>query len=143
MPKKYKKVVQTIRYKDSPHMARTILKTTPLRKAIISQLASTIKRECRQMCSCKHGDSVLRFLSVLELHDFKWKRLTRELKKKAPTLLTLLRAAAESKKFLPSKSIVGMASSMFLYGRNSQLCIPQAVNSVILYTGHCSKMVNT
>ena len=49
----------------------------------------------------------------------------------------------ESKKFLSSDSIVGMAASMLLHGRNSQLCIPQAVNSVILYTGHCSKMVWT
>ena len=141
MPKKYKKVVQSIRYKHSPYTARTVLKTTPLRKAVVSQLASTIKRECSQLCSRNHGDSVLRFLSVLELRDFKWKMLIRELKKKAPTLLRVLRAAAESKRFLPSESIVGMAASMLLYGRNSQLCIPQAVNSIVLYTGHCSKLV--
>ena len=137
MSKKYKKVVQSIRYKHSPYTARTVLKTTPLRKAVVSQLASTIKRECSQLCS-RHGDSVLRFLSVLELRDFKWKMLIRELKKKAPCVL---RAAAESKRFLPSESIVGMAASMLLYGRNSQLCIPQAVNSIVLYIGHCSKMV--
>ncbi len=29
-PKKYKKVVKTLRYKNSPYTARTILKTTPL-----------------------------------------------------------------------------------------------------------------
>ena len=143
IPKKYKKVVQTLRYKNSPYTATTILKNYTFKEGCCFTACIHQKEECRQMCSRKHGDSVLRFLSVLELRDFKWKMLTQELKKKAPTLLTLFRAAAESKKFLSSDSIVGMAASMILYGRKSQLCIPQAVNSVILYTGHCSKMVWT
>lgn len=114
MPKKYKKVVQTLWYKKSPYTARTILKTTPLRKTVLSQLTTTTRRECSQICSCKRGDSVLCFLSVLELQDFRWRMLTRELKKKAPTLLSVLHTAAESKCFLPPEAIVGMATSMLL-----------------------------
>ena len=63
------------------------------------------------MCSCNHGDSVLWLLSVLELKDFSWNTLLRELKKKAPTLLQLL-TAASSRRACFNPGIVGMAASL-------------------------------
>ena len=141
VPRKYKKMVQSIRYRHSPYTVRAMLKSSPLKRSVISQLATTIRRECVAMCSRNHGDSVLRLLSVLELKDFSWNTLLQELKKKAPTLLQLL-TAASSRHACINPGIIGMAASLLLYGRNPQLCLPQALNSVVLYAGHCAKVVS-
>ena len=140
VPKKYKKMVQSIRYRHSPYTIRTILKSSPLKQTVISQLTTTIRRECAAMCSRNHGDSVLRLLTVLELKDFSWKSVLRELKRRAPTLLQVLTAAASSRT-RSNPGIVGMAASLLLNGRNPQLCIPLAVKSVLLYAGHSAKKV--
>ena len=134
-------MVQSIRYRHSPYTVRAMLKSSPLKHSVISQLATTIGRECVAMCSRNHGDSVLRLLSVLELKDFSWNTLLQELKKKAPTLLQLL-TAASSRHACINPGIIGMAASLLLYGRNPQLCLPQALNSVVLYAGHCAKVVS-
>lgn len=141
VPRKYKKMVQSIRYRHSPYTVRTMLKASPLKRTVISQLSTTIRRECAAMCSRNHGDSVLRLLSVLELKDFSWNTLLQELKKEAPTLLQLL-TAASSRHACTNPGIVGMAASLLLYGRNPQLCVPQALNSVLLYAGHTAKVVS-
>ena len=141
--KKYKRVVNSLRYKRSPYTAACFLKATPLKEAVIDQVATTIRRECAQVCSRNRGDSCLRVLSgtAQELKDFRWRMLRRELKKKAPTLLRLLEVAASGRtQFDPT--IVGMVAALLLRGRNSQLCLLQSIVSVILYAGHTGKQVN-
>ena len=125
MAKRFRPVVESIRYKNSPYVARTAF---TLRKAT--------QMECVSLCSKKGQQSILQHSSTNDVKTFKWEAVSRELKCRAPTLYHALRAAC----FHPrkKKTISGrpMAAAILLRGRNQFLNMPQ---SVILHTGHCSK----
>ena len=71
------------------------------------------------------------------------------LKHKAPTLLSVIEAAAKSpyklsqlkkkKKHTPLSIAVGMAACILLKQRCKHLCLLQVIISILLYAGHASK----
>ncbi len=141
--------MQSTWYKRSPYTIRTLSRAPSLQKALMKHLQQQIQKECKQICSRKYGDSVLRlppaklkdFLHSSKLKGFQWREISHELKKKAPTLYGILRAACTKDGEEPNLLLLGMAASVLLKARNKFLCLPQAVVSVLLYAGHCSKMV--
>lgn len=68
--------------------------------------------------------------------------LLRELKKRAPTLLSILQAAAQpTRKCDPSITVICMAAAVLLKQRNQQMCLLQSIVAVVLYAGHAAKKV--
>lgn len=86
-----------MRYKQPSYMARTLLKSPPLRQATLNEVVSTVKRECTAMCRQLPRSSILCTGSTSSYRDFNWSLLLNELNSKAPTLLAILKAAAGTK----------------------------------------------
>jgi len=96
--------------------------------------------ECVSLCE-KAKPSILR---VKLLTAFHFSTLLRELKQRAPTFLSILKAAATPTKRLsePSPIVICMAAAMLLKQRNQQMCLLQAIVAIILYAGHAAKKVS-
>ena len=142
--KRFRPVVESTRYKNSPYVARTAFRTASLRKAILHQMTKRIRQECISLCSKKEQQSILRYCSSNDVKTFRWRAISRELKCRAPTLYHALRAACfhtRKKRVTSGRLILPMAAALLLRGRNQFMNMPQRVISAILYTGHCSKMV--
>ena len=149
---KYKRLVISTRYNKSSYTSRVVLRSTPLRKNTINNISGILKKEAHQLCTTKHGSSILRKTASKDLTLFTWKKIVHELKLCAPVLYKFLKAVivrkqkGAQKKFLKkqkyrSTSSVGIAASIMLKCRNKFLSQAQSVLSVLLYAGHCSKQV--
>lgn len=156
----YKKIGKTLRYNQPAYTARTCLMLPAVKQEALKQVLTAVKVECRHLCQLKPRPSTLRVKSVGELKSFSWSEMMQELKRKAPTLLATLRAAAQShlprsppkavykKRGRQSKlaqrardSVVGMAAAVLLKERNQHMCKLQTLVSTLLYAGHASKKV--
>ena len=127
------------RYKKSPYTARVMLHpNTSLRAATVHQICKAVQREIHMLCSRKYGDSVLRETSSTAVTNFSWASIVQELKSQAPTLYTLIKSGCR----VPTHAL-GMTGSLLLKARNKHLALPQAVISVVMYAGHCSKQVSS
>lgn len=115
-----------MRYKQPSYMARTLLKSPPLRQATLNEVVSTVKRECTAMCRQLPRSSILCTGSTSSYRDFNWSLLLNELNSKAPTLLAILKAAAGTK-CDSNKSLIPLevAASILLYCRSKHLCCVQ------------------
>lgn len=136
--KRFRQVVESTRYKNSPYTARTLFRTPSLRKAMLRQMRKCISQESQALCS-KTGTP-----SVEEVKRFKWTGVSRELYSRAPTLFVALKAACArhgKKKAATWKKVLPMAAAILLRARNQCLNLPQSVVSTILHTGHCSEIV--
>lgn len=142
--KRFRQVVESTRYKSSPYIARTVFRAPSLRRALLRQMTKVIRQECVSLCSKKGQRSVLRRHSAIDVKTFRWKAVSCELKRIAPTLYHALKAACfhpRKKRLTSARRVLPMAAALLLRGRNQFLNMPQSVISAILYTGHCSKMV--
>lgn len=124
------------RYHKSPYTARVLIKGS-LRKATISELCKEIKKEIKSIASRKYGDSLLR-LGHYDLRKFSWKPVIKELNSNAPILMSVLKSALGKKSSL---SCIRIVASILLKNFCKHLALPQAVVSIILYSGHCSNQV--
>lgn len=141
---KYKRLVMSTRYKKSPYTARVMLHpSTSLRAATLRHMCQAIRREIHVICSRKYGDSVLRLTSPAAVTQFSWKPVIQELKSQAPTLHSFIHSALAKRGRRVRPFAVGMAGSLLLKYRNQFLALPQAVISVVMYAGHCSKQVSS
>lgn len=137
---KYKKLVMSTRYRKSPYTARVMLKS--LRMPTLVQVNRSVRQEIKRICSRKSGDSVLRLSSILAVTNFSWGPVMKELKLQAPTMYSLINSALSSRKCKAKKSAVGVNASILLKTRNKDIALFQAVVSVVMYAGHCSKQVS-
>jgi hypothetical protein len=138
--RRFRPMVESICYKDSPYTLRTACKAPTIRKAMLRQMSRGIQRECKSLCSRQGQKFLLRCGSAEDIKKFKFTRLSRELQRRAPTLYHALKSAChrpQRRKRATSKYILPMAAAVLLRGRNQFLCLPQMVISTILYTGHC------
>ena len=103
-----------------------------------------VKAESTAMCKVKPQPSVLRVSSEnsTNLQVFKWGALSAELTKKAPVLMKILKAAAESHQTSLHINPVCMAAAILLKQRNSQMCALQSIVGTLLYAGHAGKKVH-
>ena len=124
-------------------MARTLLKSPPLRQATLKEVVNTVKRECISVCRQLPNPSILRTGGTTSFKDFNWSILLKELASKAPTLLAVLKAAsgcsdASQKALIP----VEVAASVLLFKRSKNHCRVQTFVGGVLYAGHAAKKVN-
>ena len=135
------------RYKKSPYTARVMLNPqSSLRQTTISEVSQSVRREIRRVCArAEAGDSILRSaFNVNSLTCFSWKSILAELKMRTPTFYTLLRGALmkhRSRHLLVSHRGLGMTACVLLKHRNKHMALTQALISVVMYAGHCSKQV--
>lgn len=66
----------------------------------------------------------------------------KELKSRAPTLLSFFKISLAKRGRKVPNYAVGMSASVLLKNRNKNLSLVQAVVSVVMYAGHCSKQVS-
>lgn len=95
----------------------------------------------RRECSKRNGDSLFRLGDMSYVIKFSWKPLLNELCQKSTNSfhgLKLLFSSSGRKLMLNN---MGMATALLLKAFNKHMCSPQAVISVILYSGHASKQV--
>ena len=114
---------------------------------LVGEVANIVRKECRRVTSTKYP-SVLRGKTKDDLLQFSWKGLLAEMHTRAPTLLAVLSAAAESMKQRRSQAIqpacapfIGMAAAILLKCRNKRMCAAQHITSLVLNAGHSSTQV--
>lgn len=137
---KFKSIVQAIRYKRSPYVARTALRRNTIRKPVINNVINLMAKECIRL---SRKQSIFRIGTVEKIKALKMSDVTRELRKKAPILYTIVKRACTRRRAMKKSNlnVATMAAALLLKERNKTLCSPQAIISIILYAGHCSKMV--
>ena len=117
-----------------------ILKS-PIRDATVTEICKEVKKEVITIASRKYGDSLLR-LGQMKLSQFSWKPIVKELQHDAPVLFSIL-STVLCKNGKMKLADIGFTASVLLKNYCTHLALPQAVISVILYSGHCSKQVYT
>ena len=142
----YKRIVKSLRYPRPVYTARKCIEVPALKKATLNEVLKVIKLESTALAKCQPKPSMLRVRSLKQLTTFKWSDLMTHLKQRAPTLLSIIEAAAKSpyrpsqlKKHTPLSSAVGMAACILLKQRCKHLCLLQVIISILLYAGHASK----
>ena len=126
-------------------MARTLLKSPPLRQATLKEVVNTIRFECVSVCRQLPKPSILGTGGTTSFKDFNWSILLNELNAKAPTLLAVLKAASGCDGDSSQKALipVEVAASVLLYTRSKHLCRVQTFVGGVLYAGHAAKKVST
>ena len=132
-------------------MARTLLRSPPLRQAMLKEVINTVKHECVSVCCQLPNPSILRTGGTTSYKDFNWSILLKELGSKAPTLLAVLNfntassvgaasgcSDASQKALIP----VEVAASILLFKRSKNHCRVQTFVGGVLYAGHAAKKVN-
>lgn len=127
--------------------ARKAMKIEVLKRPIVAAVCSEVRQECQKLCTTICGKtSVLRDTSPTHLKQFSWKELCHELEDRSAIFFEVLQAAVKRQRKQHSQKStqqsIGFAASILLHERNQFMCAPQCINSVILHTGHASKMVS-
>lgn len=135
--------MQSTRYKKSPYTAKAALKTSSIRKPVITSIRKVVARECAKLCK-RSKNSSLRGSSCGKLKSFNCKDVSKQLKKDAPVLYSVMKSACKRPRLKgrTKRNVLTMAASLLLKGRNKTMCTMQSVVSVLLYAGHASKKVS-
>lgn len=137
----YKKIVKCIRYRDPSMLARCVLNAPAVSKATKREIT---KKESALLCT---KVSPLRVASAENLLRFNWSMLSREAEKCAPLITSILAAIVEPtikfRRKRPGRlAAVGTGLSILLREKCHSLCLPQTLNSVVVYAGHAPKQVS-
>ena len=135
----FKKLVKTARYKKVKYTARTLFKSEGMHGATMGEVLRTIRTECELFCKRSPSPSQFRTSSVSSLAHSKWDEVEQELNTKAPTLLSVLQAAACSEATTPA---IVMAAAILLKTRSLCMYRLQSIVASLLYSGHASKRVS-
>ena len=140
-----KRLVESTRYKKSPYTARTALRTSSIRKPVITNIRKSVARECARLCKHAKGssNSTLKGSSSEKLKTLDTKNVAKRLKKSAPIIYSVLKSTCTRPrtKSRSKRNMLTMAAALLLKSRNKQMCSMQSVISVLLYAGHASKKV--
>ena len=104
----------------------------------VNKVAMAVREEVKKMCS--HSvKSVLQNNSPL---NFCWSDLLSELNIHAPTLMTILNYATQTRRERRNRDgVKGMCAAILLKFRYDEMSVVQKLISTILYAGHSSKQV--
>ena len=98
-----------------------------------------LRKEIATLCS-NLVPSVLRDKSNDGLKSFQWKCLLDELQTHAPMLLEILKSCTKVRR--PQQAVIGVITAILCRNRRNSASLIQRLISVILYSGHASKMVS-
>ena len=117
-------------------VAATAAKSAPTCEKKMREVARTIRREMEDLASADH-DSILRDTTEAVKH-FSWETIALELKKKVPTLMSLLRSLVRNK----SQPFISSLACQLIKDHHPKLGLMQRAVSVLLYGNGTSKHVN-
>ncbi len=137
---RFKRMVQTLRYKKSPYTARSVVRTPGIRRHLVTIICKDVQRECETLTA---RSGTIGRAAAGDLKLFEWKTMEQEMMETAPTLLAVLKSACATRRSPVDMRKVYMAAAVLLKGRNKNASLVQNVVSVLLYAGHCSKRVST
>lgn len=138
-----KKICKTVTRGSHMALARRCLENDDIRKCIISGVSLILRKEIATLCS-NQVPSVLRDKSNEALKSFQWKCLLDELQTHAPVLLQILKSCTRvSRPLFQQEATIGVVTAILCKNRRSSASLIQRLISVILYSGHASKMVST
>ena len=123
---RFKRLVESTRYKKSPYTARTALRTSSIRKTVITNIRKGVARECARLCkvSKSSSSSTLKGSSSEKLRTLDTKRVTKKLKKSGPVLYSILKSACtrpDQTKSRSKRSLLTMAAALLLKSRNKRM----------------------
>ena len=117
------------------------LKDGTVRQHIITKVGKLLQSEVATLCS-NRCNSALRCPSNEQILSFEWVRVLEEMQEHAPTLLSLLRSATQTRRERPNQdAVIAMCTAMMCKLRNSEVNAAQKTLSLILFGGHASKQV--
>ena len=117
------------------------LRDAAVRQHIIIKVGKLLQSEVATLCS-NRCNSALRCPSNKQILSFEWVRVLQEMQEHAPTLLSLLRSATQTRRERPNKdAVIAMCTAMMCKLRNSEVNAAQKTLSLILFGGHASKQV--
>ena len=131
-----------------PTIAKHALADKCLREHIFTKVVETIDFECDRLCQ-RDNPSLFRKIGIPQLSVFKWEMCIEQLKQKAPTLLTLVKALVsksdhrnQQKKDERHYPGMCMAIAVLLKERNREMVGVQTLLSLVLFTSRVQKQVN-
>ena len=134
---------------DWQALARGVARHQQTAPFFTTEVAKAIKKECEQLVSTKFP-SLMRKKSKMDLLQFSWEAVVSELQTRAPLLLAVLSATAEStgprnhqRLQAACLPFIGMAAAILLKCRNKHMCEVQHIMSLVLNAGHSSSQVCT
>ena len=108
---------------------------------IVKCVARLLKYELAKLCS-NRCDSVLRSNNLDYIKKFEWSSLLVEAKQNTPHLMMVLTKCTETPtKRQNSNCIIGVIIAILAKHRRPQAALIQKLVSLLLYSGHCSKLV--
>ena len=123
-------------------LARRCLENDDIRKCIISGVSRMLRKEIATLCS-NLVPSVLRDKSNDGLKSFQWKCLLDELQTHAPMLLEILKSCTKVRRPISQQqAVIRVITAILCKNRRNSASLIQRLISVILYSGHASKMVS-
>ena len=135
----------------APSIAKAIMVSNDVRDSLFSLFLDAINDECNNLCRKSPGNSSLfRKMPLTQIIDFNWSVLVSELESRAPLLFKAFSSIA-GRNDHRNKSKVGaihhpaicMATAVILKERNREMCGVQSVLSLLMYSCHCEKKVQS
>ena len=134
-----KKIGKALGRRGYSASAKHAMKDQKIKNAIVNEVGKIVRAEARLICS-DNFNSILLNKSPTMLTKFHWGMVYEELKKAAPTLLTILKFCLP-KRGMPHADAIAVCVSVLMRKRRSSMSFLQRIVSCILYAGHCSKKV--
>lgn len=120
-----------------------VMKNKAIRRKIIPKIGRILHNELRETC-LSHNNSSFKDKGTSSLENFNWKDLTNDLKRTAPTLVSLLEICLKKRSGANSHTdrymVVSCSILLRAYSERSNLV--QRLFSVLLYASHSPKQVS-
>ena len=142
------KVVRHLLGGHAPSIAKAVMALDDVRESLFLH---SINEECNNLCRrSTENISLFRKMSLSQIVNFNWSMLVSELESRAPLLFKALSSIAMHSD-PRNKSKVGpahhpgicMAAAVILKERNREMCGVQSVLSLLMYSCHCEKKVQS
>lgn len=145
------KVARQLLGGHAPSIAKAVMAIDSVRDELFHMFLGAINSECNDMCQRSPANrSLFRKMPVSQLIDFKWSELVSELEARAPLLFRAL-STIVSRNDRRNQSKVGaahfpgicMAAAVVLKERNKEMRGAQSLISLLMYSCHCEKQVQS
>ena len=133
-----------------PSIAEAIINNKQLADLVWQHFLNKIDQECSVLSQKRSPSSPFRSIAVDGFTTFRWKDCIEDLSLRAPTLLSLLSSIVSHSDHRNEKKIesahypgICMTTAVLLKERNREMCGVQSLISLILYSSHAEKEVNS
>ena len=134
-----------------PSIAKAVMAMDEVRERLFCLFLDAINDECNNLCQRPPANRLLfRNIPPSQAVNFKWSLLVTELQSRAPLLFKVLSSIAsrydhrnQGKVGTSHHPGICMAAAVILKERNREMCGVQSVISLLMYSCHCEKKVQS